>query len=126
MRIAAIALAGLAVAAAAVGLTAATAQADVAAQPVPAHFYPLQPPPVPAIDPDPVVAVQNFQWQIGELHDLWPTLSPDERQQRIKVLQQVAPMIEAETRNLGPGQQLQVEGMLLGATLQLADLLRQL
>jgi hypothetical protein len=123
MRIAAIALAGLV----ATGvLTAGTAQADVMAAPAPAHFYPLQPPPGPVIDPDPVVAVQNFQGQIAELHDMWGTLTPDERSQRLKTLQQVAPLIEAETRNLSPGQQLQVEGMLLGATFQLADLLRQL
>ena len=123
MKIAATVLGGLAACAL---LSAATAQADVTAQPAPAHYYPLQPPPGPVIDPDPVIAVQNFQWQIGELHDMWPTLSPDERQQRIKVLQQTAPLIEAETRNLPPDQQLQVEGMLLGATFQLADLLHQL
>jgi hypothetical protein len=83
-------------------------------------------PPAPVIAPDPVVAVQNFQGQIAELHDMWGTLSPDERSQRLKTLQQVAPLIDAETRNLAPGQQLQVEGMLLSATFQLADLLRQL
>jgi len=123
MRIAAIALAGLVATSV---LTANPAQADVVAAPAPAHFYPLQPPPVPVIDPDPVVAVQNFQGQIAELHDMWGTLSPDERSQRLKALQQVAPLIDAETRNLPPGQQLQVEGMLLGAVFQLTDLLRQL
>jgi hypothetical protein len=123
MKIAAIALAGVA---ATTVLTASTAQADVMAAPATTHFYPLQPAPGPVIDPDPVVAVQNFQGQIAELHDLWATLTPDERNQRIKVLQQVAPLIEAETANLSPGQQLQVQGMLLGATFQLADLLRQL
>jgi hypothetical protein len=107
-------------------LTANTAHADVTAAPAPSHFYPLQPPSVPVIDPDPVVAVQNFQGQIAELHDMWGTLSPDERSQRLKTLQQVAPLIEAETSNLPPGQQLQVEGMLLGAVFQLTDLLRQL
>lgn len=123
MRIAAIALAGLV----ATGvLTPGTARADVMAAPAPAHVYPLQPPSGPVIDPDPVVAVQNFQGQIAELHDMWGTLTPDERSQRLKTLQQVAPLIEAETRNLPPGQQLQVEGMLLGAVLQLTDLLRQL
>jgi hypothetical protein len=107
-------------------LTANTAHADVAAAPVPSHFYPLQPPFGPVIDPDPVLAVQNFQGQTAELHDKWGTLSPDERNQRIKALQQVAPLIEAETRDVAPGQQLQVEGMLLAATFQLADLLGQL
>jgi hypothetical protein len=114
----AVALAGLV---ATTVLTANAAHADV-----PAHFYPLQPPSGPVIDPDPVVAVQNFQGQIAELHDMWGTLSPDERSQRLKTLQQVAPLIQAETTNLAPGQQLQVEGMLLGATFQLADLLHQL
>ncbi len=70
--------------------------------------------------------MQNFQGQIAELHDTWGTLSQDDRSQRLKTLQQVAPLIDAETRNLAPGQQLQVEGMLLAATFQLADLLRQL
>ena len=123
MRIAAIALAGLVATSV---LTANIAQADTLAGPAPSHFYPLQPPPGPVVDPDPVVAVQNFQGQIAELHDTWGTLSPDERSQRLKALQQVAPLIDAETRNLPPGQQLQVEGMLLAATYQLADLLRQL
>ncbi len=123
MKIAAIALAGLVATAV---LTASTAQADVMAGPAPSHFYPLQPAPGPVIDPDPVVAVQNFQGQIAELHDTWGTLSPDERSQRLKALQQQAPLIDAETRNLPPGHQLQVEGMLLAATFQLADLLRQL
>jgi hypothetical protein len=72
------------------------------------------------------VAVQNFQGQIAELHDTWGTLSPDERSKRLKALQQEAPLIDAETRDLPPGQQLQVEGMLLTATFQLADLLGQL
>ena len=123
MRTAALALAGLVAASV---LVTNPAQADTTAAPAPAHFYPLQPPPVPVIDPDPVVAVQNFQGQIAELHDMWGTLSPDERSQRLKALQQVAPLIDAETRNLPPGQQLQVEGMLLGAVFQLTDLLRQL
>jgi hypothetical protein len=123
MKIAAIALAGLV---ATTVLTASPAHADVMAGPAPSHFYPLQPPPGPVVDPDPVAAVQDFQGQIAELHDMWGSLSPDERSQRLKTLQQVAPLIDAETRNLPPGQQLQVEGMLLAATFQLADLLRQL
>ena len=122
MRIAAIALAGLVAGA---SLTANTAHADVTAGPVPAHVFPLQPP-GPVVDPDPVVAVQNFQGQISDLHDNWDALSPDERNRRLKVLQQEAPLVDAETRNLPPGQQLQVEGMLLSATLQLADLLRRM
>ena len=125
MKIAALGLALAGLAATGV-LTAGTAQADLTVAPAPSHFYPLQPPSGPVIDPDPVVAVQNFQGQIAELHDTWGTLSPAERSQRLKTLQQVAPLIDAETRNLPPGQQLQVEGMLLSATFQLADLLRQL
>jgi hypothetical protein len=122
MRIAALALAGLVASA---SLTANIAQADVmpATQ---AHFYPLQPPPGPVVDPDPLVAVQNFQGHISDLHDNWDTLSPDERNRRLKALQQEAPAVEAETRNLPPAQQLQVEGMLLSAMFQLADLLRRM
>jgi hypothetical protein len=123
MRIAAIALAGLL---ASTALTASVAHADMMAGPVPAHVYPLQPPAGPVVDPDPLVAVQNFQAQISDLHDNWDSLSPDERNRRLKVLQQESPLIDAETRNLPPGQQLQVEGMLLSATLQLADLLRRM
>ena len=123
MRIAVLVLAGLAAGAV---LTATAAHAHVTAGPPPVHVHPLQPPPGPIIDPDPVVAVQNFQGQIAELHDNWQTLSPDERNQRLKTLQQTAPLIEAETRNLAPGEQLQVEGMLLSAMFQLADLLRQM
>ena len=122
MRIAAIALAGLVASA---SLAANSAQADATPGPVPAYFYPMQPP-GPVIDPDPLVAVQNFQGQISDLHDNWDALSPDERSRRLKVLQQEAPLVDAETRNLPPGQQLQVEGMLLSATLQLADLLRRM
>lgn len=123
MRIAAMALAGLVASA---SLTANTAQADVMAGPVQAHFYPLQPPPGPVVDPDPVVAVQDFQAHISDLHDNWDTLSPDERSRRLKALQQEAPLVDAETRNLPPGQQLQVEGMLLSAMFQLTDLLRRM
>jgi hypothetical protein len=123
MRIAAMALAGLL---ASTALTPTTAQADVMTGPAQAHFYPLQPPPGPAVDPDPVVAVQNFQGHISDLHDNWDTLSPDDRNRRLKALQQEAPMVEAETRNLPPGQQLQVEGMLLSAMFQLTDLLQRM
>lgn len=123
MRIAPLVLAGLAASAV---LTSGTAHADVMAAPLPVHVHPLEPPPGPVVDPDPMVAVQNFQGQIADLHDSWETLSPAERSQRLKALQQQAPLIEAETRNLAPGQQLQVEGMLLSSMFQLADLLRQL
>ncbi|CDO86630.1 hypothetical protein AWC29_16415 [Mycobacterium triplex] len=123
MKIVAAALAGLVAGA---SLTASTAHADMTAGPVQAHFYPLQPPSGPVVDPDPVVAVQNFQAHIADLHDNWDALSPDERNRRLKVLQQEAPLIEAETRNLPPGQQLQVEGMLLSAMFQLTDLLRRM
>ena len=123
MRIAVLVLAGLAAGAV---LTATAAHAHVLAAPPPAQTHPLQPPPGPVVDPDPVVAVQNFQGQIAELHDNWQTLSPDERNQRLKTLLQTAPLIDAETRNLAPGEQLQVEGMLLSAMFQLADLLRQM
>ncbi|OBA59171.1 hypothetical protein A5647_18165 [Mycobacterium sp. 1100029.7] len=107
-------------------LTASTAHAETLAGPVQAHIYPLQPPPGPVVDPDPLVAVQNFQAHISDLHDNWDTLSPDERNRRLKGLQQEAPAVEAETHNLPPGQQLQVEGMLLSAMFQLTDLLRRM
>lgn len=123
MKIVAAALAGLVAGA---SLTASTAHADMTAGPVQAHVYPLQPPPGPVVDPDPLVAVQDFQAHIADLHDNWDTLSPDERNRRLKALQQEAPVIEAETRNLPPGQQLQVEGMLLSAMFQLTDLLRRM
>jgi hypothetical protein len=123
MKIAATALAGLV---ASTLLTANTAQADAIAGPVQAHFYPMQPPSGPVVDPDPLVAVQDFQGQISDLHDNWDTLSPDERSRRLKSLQQEAPVVDAETRNLPPGQQLQVEGMLLSAMFQLTDLLRRM
>ncbi len=109
-----------------VAATAGIAHAVAPAAPLPVHVHPLQPPIGPVVDPDPVIAVQDFQGQIAELHDNWETLSPTERSQRLKTLQQVAPLIEAETRNLSPGEQLQVQGMLLSAMFQLADLLRQL
>ncbi|WP_301148877.1 hypothetical protein [Mycobacterium simiae] len=123
MRIAAMAVAALLASA---PLTASTAHADTVTGPPPAHGYPLQPPPGPVVDPDPLVAVQDFQRHIADLHDNWETLSPGERNQRLKALQQEAPMVEAETRNLPPGQQLQVEGMLLSAMFQLTDLLRRM
>ncbi|MEE6135650.1 hypothetical protein SKC41_04805 [Mycobacterium sp. 050128] len=123
MRIAAMALAGLL---AGTSLTAGPAQAAVLAGPLQAHGYPLQPPPGPVVDPDPLVAVQNFQAHISDLHDNWDALSPDERNRRLQALQQEAPVVEAETRNLPPGQQLQVEGMLLSAMFQLTDLLRRM
>ncbi len=104
MRIATMAVAGL--------------MAGAAVTASPAHADPV------VVDPDPVVAVQELQGQIADLHDNWGALSPDERQQRIKVLQRQATLVDAETRNLDPLQQLQVQGMLLSATFQLADVLR--
>ncbi|MFN8032787.1 MAG: hypothetical protein U0R81_15860 [Mycobacterium sp.] len=106
---------------------AATIAAGLAAWAVltanPAQAEPTIPP---GVDPDPVVAVQDLQGQVSELHDNWGALSPADRQQRLKALQQQATLVDAETRALPPGQQLQVEGMLLSTMFQLADLLRQL
>ncbi|WP_156942926.1 hypothetical protein [Mycobacterium genavense] len=89
MRIIAIAVAGLL---ASTPLTASIAQATATTAPAQAHIYPLQPPSGPVVDPDPVVAVQNFQAHIFDLHDNWDALSPDERNRQLKALQQEAPL----------------------------------
>ena len=72
-------------------------------------LYPLQPATRSADRPRSGGGGAAVPGQIAELHDMWGSLTPDERSQRIKVLQQVAPLIDAETRTLPPGQQLQVE-----------------
>lgn len=103
-------------------LTATPAEADVTAQPVPSHFYPLQPPSPQA---DPKAEVQELLRQITELDDTWDSLTPAQRNQRIAGLQQQATVVDRETRNLPPEQQPEIEGMLGMAIIRLLDLTRK-
>ena len=107
-------------------LTATAAHAHVLAAPPPAHTHPLQPPPGPIIDPDPVVAVQNFQGPDRRAARQLADAQSRRAESAAEDTSADGALIEAETRNLAPGEQLQVEGMLLSAMFQLADLLRQM
>ena len=102
------------------GLAAGTAQAEVTAQPMLSHFYPLQPPPGPT---DPRSEVQELLRQTTELHDNWDSLSPDQRNQQLNGLQHQATTVQNDIHNLPPDQQPEVESMLWQAVTELAGLL---
>ncbi len=89
------------------------------------QFRPLQPPPGPGPQPDPRAEVEELQRQVNELHDNWDSLTPEQRQQRLKQLQQQATTVSNDVQNLPPGQQLEVEGRLLQTMIQLFDLVRK-
>jgi HAMP domain-containing protein len=118
MRITAIAVAGLV---ASTLVTAIPAQAEVTARPAVSRFYPLQPPPAPS-QGDPRAEVEELQRQVNELHDSWDSLTPEQRQQRLAQLQQLATTVSNDVHNLPPGQQLEVEARLLQTIGVLYDL----
>ena len=118
MKITAIAVTGLL---AGTLLTASPAQAEVTAQPVPSHFYPLRPSPSlsPQSDAD------DLRQQIADLDAAWESLTPDQRNQRIAGLQTQVTKVDVESRNLPQGEKAQVDAILLPSLIHLADLLRK-
>ena len=71
---------------------------------------------------DPVSDVQELQQQVSDLHDNWDTLTPQQRSQRLAQLQSLVTTVDQETRDLPPDQKAAVEGPLIPATFELAQL----
>ena len=103
-------------------VTASAAQADVMAQPVQGHFYPLQPA-SPSPQSDPKSEAQELVRQISELHDSWDSLTPAQRNQRIAQLQQQITAVDRDTKNLPQDQRADVDAILLPSLPELTDLL---
>jgi hypothetical protein len=116
MRITAIAVAGLLAGAL---MTASPAQAGVTAQPAPSHFYPQRP--SPSLSPQ--SEAEELRRQIANLDAEWGSLTPDQRNQRIAVLQQQVTQVDLESRNLPQDQKAQVDAILLPSLVHLASLL---
>jgi hypothetical protein len=116
MKIMAMIVAGLA---AGTLLAASPAQADATAPPAPSHFYPLQPP------PDPFAEAEELRRQIADLDANWESLTPAERNQRMKGLQDQVTKVDLDSRNLPQDQKAGVDAILLPSLVHLADLLRK-
>ncbi len=109
MRITAIVVAGLA---SSTVLTAGPVQAQVTAPAALSRFYPLQPPPAPGPQSDPRSEVEELQRQVSELHGSWDSLTPEQRQQRLALLQQQATTVSNDVQNLPPDQRPEVQARL--------------
>jgi hypothetical protein len=103
-------------------VAAGPALADVAVQPAPGHFYPLQPPPGP---PDPFGEADELRRQIADLDANWESLTPAQRNQRIAGLQQQVTKVDLDSRDLPQDQKAGVDAILLPSLVHLADLLRK-
>ncbi|WP_156764942.1 hypothetical protein [Mycobacterium sp. 1081908.1] len=100
----------------------APAGADVAVQPAPGRVYPLRPPPAQG---DPFAEADELRRQIADLDANWEGLTPAERNQRIKGLQDQVTMVDLDSRNLPQDQKAGVDAILLPSLVHLADLLRK-
>jgi hypothetical protein len=98
-------------------LAAGPVRAEVPAQPVPSHFYPLQPAP-----PDPRAEAEELRRQIEDLDANWDSLSPQQRNDRIAGLQQQVTKVDMDTRNLPQDQKAGVDAILLPSLGHLAAL----
>ena len=98
------------------------ARADVAARPTLGHVYPLQPPPAAG---DPFAEADELRRQIADLDAAWEGLTPAERNQRIKGLQDQVTKVDLDSRNLPQDQKAGVDAILLPSLVHLADLLRK-
>ena len=74
---------------------------------------------------DPRAEVQQLQQQTAALHANWDSLSPAQRQQQLNQLSQQSTIVQRDIDALPPDQRPEVELMLGGVTIQLADLLRK-
>jgi hypothetical protein len=101
---------------------AAPARADVAVQPALGHAYPLRPA---LAQGDPFAEADELRRQIADLDANWEGLSPAERNQRIKGLQDQVTMVDLDSRNLPQDQKAGVDAILLPSLVHLADLLRK-
>ncbi len=105
-------------------LTPAAAHADAPGPSAAGHLYPLRPPP--ALAGDARSEVQDLLGQISDLDDNWESLSQAQRQQKFKGLQDQVTIVQRDAQSLPPGQQLEVEGMLMSAIMRLLDIGRKM
>ncbi|MEE6175443.1 hypothetical protein [Mycobacterium sp. 050134] len=70
--------------------------------------------------------MQDLLAQISDLDDNWEGLTPAQRQQRFKGLQDQVTVVQRDAQALPPGQQLEVEGMLMSAIMRLLDIGRKM
>lgn len=103
-------------------VAAGPAAADVAAQPTVGHVYPLRPL---ISQGDPFAEADELRRQIADLDASWEGLSPAERNQRIKGLQDQVTKVDLDSRNLPQDQKAGVDAILLPSLIHLADLLRK-
>ena len=91
-------------------LAAGTARADVASPPPVSQFSPLRPPPSLG---DPMAEADELQRQIADLDGAWDSLTPQQRNERIKRLQDLVTKVDFDSRNLPQDQKAQVDAILL-------------
>ncbi|OBA75186.1 hypothetical protein A5641_24395 [Mycobacterium sp. 1554424.7] len=101
---------------------ASPAGADVTAQPAVGHLHPLRPAPAQG---DPFAEADELRRQIADLDASWEGLTPAERNQRIKGLQDQVTRVDLDSRNLPQDQKAGVDAILLPSLVHLADLLRK-
>jgi hypothetical protein len=100
-------------------LLAGPVKAEITAQPVPSHFYPLRPPPSLG---DPMAEADELSRQISDLDASWDSLTPAQRNQRIAGLQQQVTKVDMDSRNLPQDQKAGVDAILLPSLGHLAAL----
>ncbi len=103
-------------------VTANPAQADVAGQPTPSHFYPLQP----SFSLSPQSDAEEVRREIADLDAAWDSLSQQERNQRFTQIQQGLTKLDFETRNMPQDQKAGVDGILLPSLISLANMYRKI
>jgi hypothetical protein len=103
-------------------VAAGPAAADVGVQPAPGGVYPLRPL---LAQGDPFAEADELRRQIADLDANWEALSPAERNQRIKGLQDQVTKVDLDSRNLPQDQKAGVDAILLPSLVHLADLLRK-
>ncbi len=115
MRITAIAVAGLMAGTLA---TASPAQAEVTASPALTYFQPLRP----SLPLSPQSDAEDVRRQIADLDAQWDSLTPAQRDQRFKQIQNSLTNLDFETRNVPQDQKAGVDLILLPALGSLGSL----
>jgi len=100
-------------------LAAGPAKAEAPAQPAPTQFNPLRPS-LPLGDP--MAEADDLQRQIADLDNSWDSLTPAQRNQRIKGLQDLVTQVDLDSRNLPQDQKAGVDAILLPSLGHLAAL----
>ena len=100
-------------------LLAGPVKAEAPAPPALSHFNPLRPS-LPLGDP--MAEADELQRQIADLDGSWDSLTPAQRNQRIKGLQDLVTQVDLDSRNLPQDQKAGVDAILLPSLGHLAAL----